>query len=415
MKPGDKVRFLNQTGGGIVVGFDKRGLALVEDEDGFRIPMPQKECVVVEENIVGKSKSGAVRIPGKITRGRGGDIPDIDDPCENKPVAENIYGAEGISSGTRFIQTVSGEDLDIALIYTGRDGRYSAATGKYCINQGSGNSQGTQVFNCTLVNESNYNLLVTYTVIYKGKHTTVFAGEILPYERNIIFTFSKEALAQGAKKVQVRAIPFKRTGSGGIIPQGCFNFYKGIHETGAWEPKDTVVKEFMLDPVNLLKESMFKENEYLPERGYVVNIIKEGRNNPDKFTELQKELADKFRKDIKETCTANKTKSVKESEDSVIKITASGIMEVDLHAHELLETTSGMSSTDILLYQLGKFNEVMKSCLNKKGTRIVFIHGKGDGVLRNALLKELKARYSRCTWQDASFKEYGFGATMVTI
>ena len=54
MRIGDKVRFLNQTGGGIVVGFNKKGWATVQDEDGFEIPVPQSECVVVEENVVAK-------------------------------------------------------------------------------------------------------------------------------------------------------------------------------------------------------------------------------------------------------------------------------------------------------------------------------------------------------------------------
>ena len=74
-----------------------------------------------------------------------------------------------------------------------------------------------------------------------------------------------------------------------------------------------------------------------------------------------------------------------------------------------------MSNGDILNYQIEKFNEAMMAYLNRRGTKLIFIHGKGDGVLRAAILKELKTKYSRCTWQDASFKEYGFGATMVTI
>ena len=47
--------------------------------------------------------------------------------------------------------------------------------------------------------------------------------------------------------------------------------------------------------------------------------------------------------------------------------------------------------------------------------KIIFIHGKGDGVLRSSLERELKQRYRSCTYQDASFREYGFGATQVTI
>jgi dsDNA-specific endonuclease/ATPase MutS2 len=57
----------------------------------------------------------------------------------------------------------------------------------------------------------------------------------------------------------------------------------------------------------------------------------------------------------------------------------------------------------------------MEEYREKREQRIVFIHGKGDGVLRHKLIDELKRKFSTCKYQDASFKEYGFGATMVTI
>jgi dsDNA-specific endonuclease/ATPase MutS2 len=91
------------------------------------------------------------------------------------------------------------------------------------------------------------------------------------------------------------------------------------------------------------------------------------------------------------------------------------IIEVDLHADELLDTLAGLDSKDILLYQLKVFRETLNEHLKERGRRVVFIHGKGDGVLRKALLDELKRKYSNCRHQDASFQEYGFGATMVTI
>ena len=50
MKVGDKVRFLNEVGGGIVAGFQGRNTVLVEDEDGFEIPMLITECVVIDTN-----------------------------------------------------------------------------------------------------------------------------------------------------------------------------------------------------------------------------------------------------------------------------------------------------------------------------------------------------------------------------
>ena len=48
MKIGDKVRFLSEVGEGRVVGFQGKDIALVEDADGFEIPMQIKELVVVQ-------------------------------------------------------------------------------------------------------------------------------------------------------------------------------------------------------------------------------------------------------------------------------------------------------------------------------------------------------------------------------
>ena len=53
MKIGDKVRFLSEVGGGIVTGFQGKDFVLVEDADGFDIPMPIRECRS-EERRVGK-------------------------------------------------------------------------------------------------------------------------------------------------------------------------------------------------------------------------------------------------------------------------------------------------------------------------------------------------------------------------
>jgi dsDNA-specific endonuclease/ATPase MutS2 len=91
------------------------------------------------------------------------------------------------------------------------------------------------------------------------------------------------------------------------------------------------------------------------------------------------------------------------------------MLEVDLHIHELLDNTNGFSNKEMLDCQLREFRRVMDENIKNKGQKIVFIHGKGEGVLRNELIKELKRVYKGCTWQDASFREYGFGATMVVI
>ncbi len=88
--------------------------------------------------------------------------------------------------------------------------------------------------------------------------------------------------------------------------------------------------------------------------------------------------------------------------------------EVDLHIDELVDTTAGLSNSDIIQIQMDKFHFVMESNAKNKGRKIVFIHGVGNGVLKNEIRKQLERKY-KVYYQDASFREYGYGATMVII
>lgn len=362
MRIGDRIRFLNQTGGGIVVGFEKKGIVLVEDTDGFEIPVLEKECVVIEENTVGK---------------------------------KNIAAGESEADKQKVIQTRDGEKLNAALVYTLQKGEYQ----------------------CILANECNYNLLVEYSFKYPDGLVTSFAGEVMPYERKTLFKFNKDTLNSLAKKVIFRAIPFKR--------EPLLNHtFKGKNPSGdkkgATAIKPVIEKELTIDPLNLLKESLFKPNDYLSENGYTVPVINENLLEPqitdiaEYWSTADKNLKKELKSKFSNSAGISRSFATLKTANAVHKQHAE-IIEVDLHATELLDTTAGMNSGDLLRYQLDTFNETMTIWLHKKGTQIVFIHGKGDGILRNAIMKELKLKYSRCKWQDASFKEYGYGATLVTI
>ena len=63
---------------------------------------------------------------------------------------------------------------------------------------------------------------------------------------------------------------------------------------------------------------------------------------------------------------------------------------IDLHADELLETTVGMTSADILEYQLDVFRRTLDQYKGQRGKKLIFIHGKGEGVLRHAIIHELQ-------------------------
>ena len=91
------------------------------------------------------------------------------------------------------------------------------------------------------------------------------------------------------------------------------------------------------------------------------------------------------------------------------------VIEVDLHINALLDDTTGMDNAAMLRHQLDIFRQTMQNYRHRLGQKIVFIHGKGEGVLRKAIIDELRLRYPTCLWQDASFQQYGFGATQVTM
>jgi len=74
-----------------------------------------------------------------------------------------------------------------------------------------------------------------------------------------------------------------------------------------------------------------------------------------------------------------------------------------------------MRNAEIINYKIDTFRKIMDENLRNKGKKIVFIHGKGEGILRQALMKELSHSYKGHDVQDASFREYGYGATQVTI
>ena len=65
MKIGDKVRFLSETGGGKVAGFQGNGIVLIEDEDGFQIPTPVNDVVVVSTDDYSMSKMISEKMDAK--------------------------------------------------------------------------------------------------------------------------------------------------------------------------------------------------------------------------------------------------------------------------------------------------------------------------------------------------------------
>jgi dsDNA-specific endonuclease/ATPase MutS2 len=89
-------------------------------------------------------------------------------------------------------------------------------------------------------------------------------------------------------------------------------------------------------------------------------------------------------------------------------------MEVDLHIHQLVDETRGMTNHDMLTIQLETAKRQLEFAMRKRIQKVVFIHGVGEGVLKTEL-EYLFKRYENVAYYDADYQKYGLGATEVYI
>lgn len=89
-------------------------------------------------------------------------------------------------------------------------------------------------------------------------------------------------------------------------------------------------------------------------------------------------------------------------------------MEVDLHIHQITNSENGMTSHDKLNLQLETAKRQLEFAIRKRIQKVVFIHGVGEGVLKEEL-KYLFGRYENVRHYEADYQKYGLGATEVYI
>lgn len=128
--------------------------------------------------------------------------------------------------------------------------------------------------------------------------------------------------------------------------------------------------------------------------------------DPDDFRIHANEEFKFIRGKIKADTTPKKKKSL----PSQAKL----VWEIDLHIEELIEDYRNLSNGEILDIQLRKFAAFMAAAMDKKIPKVVIIHGKGEGVLKNEIRTALFA-YGNMEIHDASYSKYGQGATEVVI
>ncbi len=233
-----------------------------------------------------------------------------------------------------------------------------------------------------LVNDSRFTLLFHCSLLQENSYVSEKSGRMPPYSRVPLKGFGHEDLSR-FPGFGFQLLPFENQSSR-LMP--------------------ALVKTVKVNPVKMYKETSFTENPYFEKRVMLVDI-----REKDLSEELEKLKQHDF----------NAPEVMTESGDQVqpptpIKVTAD-LKEVDLHIGELVESDKGLSPKEILDLQLERFRSGMDTAIREGTRRIVFIHGVGQGVLKNELRRELERRYRKYEMQDASFREYGYGATLVIL
>ncbi len=89
-------------------------------------------------------------------------------------------------------------------------------------------------------------------------------------------------------------------------------------------------------------------------------------------------------------------------------------MFVDLHIEKLQEDHYGLTNSEKLDIQARHFRKKLEMAINGHFTKVVFIHGVGNGVLRQTI-RDLLKTYEGIEYSDASYQKFGAGATEVRI
>lgn len=371
LKIGDKIRFLNAEGGGRVLRIEGK-IAYVEDQDGFEIPTPVSECVVVGE--------------------KAGFIPAYTPPVissRNSKAADNTQNEKSVvveSAGTEIAETP--DDLIMptyrSTVPMLRNDQLNVYLAFLPVDE---TKLGQEPYESYLINDSNYMLSFSY-MSKDGDGWRLRAAGVLEANSKIFMDEFSSSELNDLEDVALSLLTFK--------------------QNERFELKPALTVEIRLDITRFFKLHAFQENDFFDEGAIVYPVVEKDKAFKSVIVtsdDLQEAMNAKFHLDSK--------RSKKPQAARRKKIDAP--IEIDLHAHELLETTAGMEPKDILDYQINYFHKVLEEHKKDKGCKIVFIHGKGEGVLRKAIEKELKHKYKNYSFQDASFREYGFGATMVTI
>ena len=405
---GDTIRYLNASGGGIVKRIE-RGVAWVEGPDGFELPTPIHECVLVDSRdtfVPAYKPPVAKRIEPAVQQTKSS-APEST-PAATEPSEQDLSFVAPLSKGPWFDRS-GGEQVQVHVAYLPVSYEHF----------------GQSSYETYLINESNYHLLFTYsTATPTGGQKLRSAGVLEPDMRVLVEEFE-------ASEINDHAVSHFQ-----------FVAYKPERTYRSMPP---VERQVRMDVVKLAKRHSFRENPFFDEDALVLPVLEsydgarqapaeEPQPAPSRSGSLPQraiERAEPVTTQQKVTPKAPQ-KPARKSNDNKPKAerkqpkhlptpeqtpvsSEQTIEKVGLEAERILPNATGMTPHEILLYQLKNFRRELDKRLERRGSKVIFIHGAGQGILHQLIINRIEQDYPMVQYRDVTFDGFPMGAIEVTI
>ncbi|MGN0032913.1 MAG: DUF2027 domain-containing protein [Candidatus Limimorpha sp.] len=352
-KVGDKVSFLNDKGGGVITKIIDTRMAEVAIEDGFNIPVLLSDLVIDFRSQPSRQQEIVEQTQKEI---------------KNQQVIEQEERNEARRSGLRRFAR-NAEDEGIYLAFVPHDQQWLL----------------NGLLDVVLLNNTPADALYSFNINNEGKYDNVDYGSVAPFSKVVIEAISRDDIKIWCDGViQV------------ILCQDNIDFtYHPLHSP------------FSIRPSRFYREGSYVDSGLLGEKALVVCLssVAALKGSPTDYTQIMKDGA---------LQSSNKTAVIKEKALIDRHQTEPGEAIVDLHIGELVDNILGMSSNDIFRVQIKYFKSMLDSAIANDYSKVTFIHGVGNGVLKNAIIEELK-NYDNTSNKMASITRFGVGAIDVMI
>ncbi len=348
-KPGDKVKFLNEKGGGVVVRMIDSRMVLIAIEDGFEIPVLINEIVLVGERVVNE------KLEVQIESVRREQEAQLEEAERSRKTALRRFAKNPEVEG-------------IYLAYLPHEQQWIL----------------TGPIDVVLVNHTPAIMLYSITLSLKDGFSNADYGQIDPNSKIVIDTISRDDLNDWCTGMVQGMLVFEQSDL-------------------AYQP---LYAPFDVKPSRFYKEGSYSMSAILGDKAIMLNLntLSQLKISGSLQQALMHErvIEQPHKQIIREKALIDKHR------------TADGIAVVDLHIGEIMENIAGLSSRDMFNIQMDYFKKTLDSAMRNDYEKITYIHGVGNGVLKNAIVQALDD-FEQIEQRTASMQKFGVGAIDVMI